>query len=74
MKYEKQYINLLISESVKYPEIKPILEEYLLDNIDFETLTIQIEWWMAHSEKVDFIKYRTFKKSIDIDGLLGESI
>jgi len=67
MKYEKQYVDMLISESIKITDIKNILEDYLLNNIDFETLVLKIE-----ECDIDIIKYRTFKKSLDISELLGE--
>ena len=65
MQYEKEYINYVISEVINFPEIETILEGYLMNEIDFNGLVKSIE------ENVDIYSYRIFKKSIDIDNLLG---
>jgi hypothetical protein len=67
MKYENQYIKFLTEKAKECSEIRTILEDYLLNNIDFSTLTERIE-----TQNIDVEKYRTFKKSLDIDKLLED--
>jgi hypothetical protein len=66
MNYEKEYIDFLIKESVKFPLVKPILEKYLLNTIEFEELVEYIS-----DNKTGVIHWRSFKKDKDIDGLFN---
>lgn len=64
MKYQKEYIDLLIKESAFSPGIKPILEKYFLNSISFVDLTNIIS-----ISEIGVTKFSTFKKDKDIDSL-----
>ena len=64
MNYEKEYIDFLIEESSKNPKIKPFLEEYLYNKIDFSEL---VE--LLNENIFDILSWRNFKKDKDIDKL-----
>ncbi len=66
MKYEDQYITFLSAKARDCQKVKAIIEDYLLNKIDFEELTSLIE-----EQNIDIESYRTFKKSKDIDDLLN---
>lgn len=66
MKYEKEYIDFLIKESVDFPLVRPILEKYLLNQIDFEKLVDQIT-----NSEIGVVDWKSFKKSKDIDSLFN---
>jgi len=64
MNYEKEYIDFLIVESSKNPKIKPFLEEYLYNKINFSELADLL------SENIfDVLSWKNFKKDKDIDKL-----
>ncbi len=65
MKYEKDYIDFLIQISVEFPLIKPILDDYFLDNIAFESLVDIIS-----ERKLGVTPYMIFKKNKNIDEFL----
>lgn len=64
MDYEKEYVEFLISESTNFPEIKPILENYLLDRISFNELIKDI-----YEGGYDVLPWKQFKKDKDINSL-----
>jgi len=64
MNYEKEYINLLIEEVKSFPKVKPILESYLLNKIEFSELTTLIS-----KEDTGVTPWYIFKKDKDIDNL-----
>lgn len=64
MNYEKEYINLLIEEVKSFPKVKPILESYLLNKIEFSELTA-----LLSKEDTGVTPWYIFKKDKDIDNL-----
>lgn len=64
MNYEKEYIDLLIEEVKSFPKVKPILESYLLNKIEFSELTTLIS-----KEDTGVTPWYIFKKDKDIDNL-----
>jgi ASC-1-like (ASCH) protein len=63
MKWEKEYINYLI-ENKKSIDIK-LLDNYFLDNIDFDTLILSIDL-------TDIQSFKSFVKSKKIDELFSK--
>lgn len=64
--YESQYIQLVIDKAKTDKKLAVVLENYLLNNIDFNELTDQID-----EQSIDIQSYRNFKKSNDIDSLIN---
>lgn len=64
MNYEKEYIDFLIKESEEFPLVKPILEKYLLNTIEFDELVEYISY-----EPIGVMHWKAFKKDKDIDSL-----
>jgi hypothetical protein len=65
MKYEKEYIQYLI-ENKKSIDTE-LLDHYFLDNIDFNTLILNVDLTDIQS----FQSFQSFVKSKKIDDLLG---
>jgi hypothetical protein len=64
--YETQYIQLVIDKAKTDKKLAVILENYLLNNIDFIELNNQID-----EQSIDIQSYHNFKKSNDIDSLIN---
>ena len=64
MNYQKEYIELLIEEVKSFPKVKPLLESYLLNKIEFSELTTLIS-----KEDTGVTPWYIFKKDKDIDNL-----
>ena len=64
--YEKKYIDFLIQKSKEFEDIKPILENYLMDKIGFDELVHKM------NDIRDVPSIRSFIKRIKIKKILNK--